>query len=78
MCLRNSYNYNDEVARYLHNYTNYLYYYRDKNFGNAREIRNLFEIVVQNQSKRVANISSVTKAQLCEILLDDLPSDIIK
>ena len=78
MCLSNSYIYNDEVAKYLRNYTNHLYYYRDKNFGNAREIRNLFELIVQNQSKRVASISSVTKEQLCEIILDDLPYEIIK
>ena len=47
---------------------------RNKHFGNAREIRNLFEEAMQNQANRVANLSTnITAETLQTFLLEDMP-----
>ena len=51
----------------------YNYSIRDKSFGNARYVRNLFEIVIRNQALR---ISSTIKNPSPEDLKVILPSDI--
>jgi SpoVK/Ycf46/Vps4 family AAA+-type ATPase len=44
-----------------------------KYFGNAREIRNIFEQVVANQANRIALLSNPSKTELEAIIPDDLP-----
>lgn len=44
----------------------------DKNFGNAREIRNYFEKVMVNQAKRISQNDSNTQEDLLTICKDDL------
>lgn len=49
---------------------------RDKNFGNAREVRNLFEEILDHQSTRLARLSGVPqKSDLCLITEDDIADD---
>ncbi|MBQ7679711.1 MAG: AAA family ATPase, partial [Butyrivibrio sp.] len=43
-----------------------------ENYANARDVRNLFEQIVTNQARRVADIEGVTQEQLREITLEDL------
>ena len=50
-----------------------IYNNRSEDFGNGREVRNLFEKIVTNQSKRVATIACPTKKDLMEIKMEDLP-----
>ncbi|MBE5731834.1 MAG: AAA family ATPase [Clostridiales bacterium] len=50
-----------------------IYNSRREDFGNGREVRNLFEKIVTNQSKRVASISNPGKNDLMLIKLEDLP-----
>lgn len=45
---------------------------KDKNFGNARYVRNLFEKVVQNQANRLARMKSIDNDDLSIITLDDI------
>ena len=49
-----------------------LYEGRDENFGNAREVRNLFENAVSRQSDRVAQLEAPTREQLMELLPEDI------
>ena len=49
-----------------------LYEDRDENFGNARDVRNLFEKAVARQSDRVALLESPTREQLMELLPQDI------
>ena len=49
-----------------------LYEGRDENFGNARDVRNLFEKAVSRQSDRVAQLESPTREQLMELRVEDL------
>ncbi len=45
---------------------------RDKNFGNARYIRNLFEKVVQNQANRLVRMESIDNEELSIITREDI------
>lgn len=50
-----------------------IHAHRGRNFGNAREIRTLFESVLQRQANRLAAIEKPTKQQLQELLAEDIP-----
>ena len=49
-----------------------LYEHRDENFGNARDVRNLFESIIARQANRLAAMEAPTKEDLMTILPDDL------
>lgn len=46
---------------------------KDKNFGNARFVRNLFEKTLENQATRLASVGTLTKDLLQEIRTEDIP-----
>ena len=72
MCTRGGYTLSaggEEAARKL---LDQLYEDRDENFGNARDVRNLFEKAVTRQSDRVALLESPTREQLMELLPQDI------
>ncbi len=46
---------------------------KDKNFGNARYIRNLFEKTIERQANRLSKEVNLTNEKLSEICLVDLP-----
>lgn len=45
---------------------------RDRQFGNGRFVRNLFEKAVERQSERLAALSDISKDDLATLTLDDL------
>ena len=49
-----------------------LYEDRDQNFGNARDVRNLFEKIVANQADRVAGLEAPTDEDIRTITTADL------
>ena len=76
MAKKEQFVYSGEVREKLRAYFDRLYANRDKNFGNAREVRNFFGKVKRRQSMRIAKIKgAVTKAMLTEILPEDLAID---
>ena len=46
---------------------------RDRGFGNARFIRNVFEEAVGRQAQRLTALEDPTDEQLCTLIADDLP-----
>ena len=48
---------------------------RNEQFGNAREVRNLFESAVRNQSTRLVNSGQSDRDALTTLLPEDLPAD---
>jgi SpoVK/Ycf46/Vps4 family AAA+-type ATPase len=64
----------NEAYDYLQKYINSIYIYRDKYFGNAREIRKLIAEAVQNQNLRLASMKKEerTKEMLETMNLEDL------
>ncbi|MBM0740137.1 AAA family ATPase [Phormidium sp. CLA17] len=51
-----------------------LYENRDRTFGNARLVRNLFEKTIEQQANRLAVINSLTDEILTTILPEDIPA----
>ena len=45
---------------------------KDKNFGNARFVRNLFEKSIQRQATRLSTVAPITQQMLSELTLHDL------
>lgn len=72
MCAKNGYVLTPEGASLAQRELMTLYETRDENFGNARDVRNLFEQAVARQSDRVAQLESPTREQLMELHPEDL------
>lgn len=51
---------------------------KDKNFGNARLIRNVFEKTLQNQATRLSKLHNLDNYQLQNIEVEDIPKILIK
>jgi hypothetical protein len=51
---------------------NEMYENRDENFGNARDVRNIFERAVTNQANRLAAMEKPTKDDLMKLIKDDI------
>ena len=58
--------------KYAETYFEDLYENRDENFGNARDVRNLFERAVARQSDRVAALEQPGREDLMALTLEDL------
>lgn len=70
---KHDYNLSDEAATVLRTYIENAVANKDKNFGNARFVRNLFEKTLENQATRLASQGQITKELLQEIKADDIP-----
>lgn len=72
MCVKNGYVLTPEGEALARRELMALYEDRDENFGNARDVRNLFEQAVARQSDRVARLETPTREQLMELRPEDL------
>ena len=75
MCKKHGYVLSEEAERWAKEDFQAIYQERDENFGNARDVRNLFEKAVARQADRVAQLEEVTKEQLMELLSEDLKEE---
>lgn len=73
LCKKNQYALSQGAQKMLVEYFNELYEHRDKNFGNGRDVRNLFESVVTKQSVRIAGMPNPDNHAITEIKEEDLP-----
>ena len=69
---RNDYKLDAEADEAVREHLKVLYEDRDDNFGNGRDVRNLFEKIVANQANRVANLEAPTDENIITITKDDL------
>lgn len=72
MCKKHGYVLSKEAQELTEQELQSLYDRRDENFGNARDVRNMFEKAVARQSDRVAQLDKPTKEQLMELTCDDV------
>ena len=72
MAKKAKYRLSDDTERWLLPYISMLTEKRDKNFGNARWARNLFEKSVERQSLRVTELPGPSAEELVTIRLKDL------
>ena len=75
MCEKNGYTLSDDSRTYAEQYLKELYKNRDENFGNARDVRNLFERAVARQSDRVAALEAPSKEELMALTVADLQEE---
>ncbi len=75
MCEKNGYALTAEAGKYAKESFLQLYNERDENFGNARDVRNVFEWAVARQSDRVAALEAPDKEALMALTLADLQED---
>ena len=70
-CKKNSYEPDEETREYAKGFFDRLYEQRDVNFGNARDVRNLFEDLIVTQSDRVSQLDNPTVEDLMKVTLED-------
>ena len=75
MCKKNGYTPDEGCQAYAADLFRQLYEQRDENFGNARDVRNLFERAVACQANRVAVLEVPTKDDLMTLTADDLKEE---
>lgn len=73
LCNKNGYILSPEAKVALSDYLDELYANRDDNFGNGRDVRNLFEKIITRQSSRVTGILMPSNEELSTIKVEDLP-----
>ena len=72
MCEKNGYTLDESGRTYAAELLHELYENRDENFGNARDVRNLFERAVARQADRVAVLEHPDKEALMALTEADL------
>lgn len=75
MCSKNGYTMDEETRTYAAKGLQDLYVARDENFGNARDVRNVFEKAVAKQANRVAALEKPDKQTLMAFIISDLQED---
>ena len=69
---RNDYKLNEAADGAIREHLKVLYEDRDNNFGNGRDVRNIFEKIVANQANRVAKLEEPTDEDILTITEEDL------
>ncbi len=72
MCAKNQYKLEDEADKFAGELFEKLYEERDDNFGNARDVRNIFENVITVHSDRVAPMKAPSDEELVTVKRCDL------
>lgn len=75
MCAKNGYTLDAETDAFCAQAFQQLYDQRDENFGNARDVRNIFEQGIARQANRVAALERPTKEQLMALTIADLSDE---
>lgn len=70
---KNQYTLDEEALNMLGEMMSSAIDHKDKNFGNARFVRNLFEKSIQNQATRLSSQSNITEDVLSLLKAEDLP-----
>jgi type VII secretion ATPase EccA len=69
---KNEYTLSKEADAMLREKLEYAVAHKDRNFGNARYVRNIFEKTIEQQANRLAKQTGLSKEQLTELTSEDL------
>lgn len=69
---KNEYTLSKEADAMLRKKLEYVVAHKDRNFGNARYVRNIFEKAIEQQANRLAKQTGLSKEQLTELTSEDL------
>ena len=75
MCDKNGYTIDQETGKFCVDAFARLYEERDENFGNARDVRNIFERGIARQADRVAAMEAPGKEDLMALTVADLADE---
>ena len=75
MASQNQYELSQDAVANLGILCHALYTSRDRNFGNGRVVRNIFEKTLGNHADRIVELDNLTWEVLTTITVDDLPYD---
>lgn len=75
MCAKNGYTIDEETDKFCVDAFRQLYENRDENFGNARDVRNIFERGIARQADRVAAMEAPGKDDLMALTVADLADE---
>ena len=78
MCKINDYILDEKVKEKIHSYFEKKTTMKDKNFANARLVRNLYDNLIMNHARRVIDISNPTSSELSMIQEDDFNLTILE
>ncbi|HEY9621747.1 MAG TPA: AAA family ATPase [Crinalium sp.] len=74
LCEKSHFKLTPDAKTVLHDVLYRYYSNRDRTFGNARLVRNLFEKTIERQANRLAVLSSLTDELLITIRPEDIPT----
>ena len=69
---KNQYTLAPDAEEYLKEQFEYAVAHKDRNFGNARFARNVFEKSIQQQANRLEGMKNLSMSQLTELTVEDL------
>ena len=69
---KNEYNVSSEAAKYMKSQLQYVVEHKDRNFGNARYVRNVFEKAIQYQANRLSKSKNNSADDLTMLKLEDI------
>ena len=69
---KNQYTLTDEASDYLKQALSNAVAHKDRNFGNARYVRNIFEKAIQQQANRLSGQTDLSTEQLTELTQEDI------
>ena len=72
---KNQYLLEPEGEKLLSKILDFAIEHKDKNFGNGRYVRNLFEKTIQNQAMRLSTKPNITGEELTKLKAEDLPTN---
>ena len=72
---KNQYQLDGEGKELLNKILTFAVDHKDKNFGNGRYVRNLFEKTIQNQAMRLSSLPNITATELSMLKAEDLPTN---
>ena len=71
-CKKNGYTVSQEALEMLSDKFSKLYESRDEHFGNARQVRNIFEKAINSQANRLSSVDDPDDNTLSELTSDDV------
>lgn len=72
ICQEQQYVLEEAAVQLVQSYLDYLYYVRDRHFGNGRDVRNLFEKLIKSQADRIADLTDIDKTVLMTLTAADV------
>ncbi len=73
LCKKSDYILDGQAERVLSTRLEKMYQTRDEHFGNARDVRNMFQETVTNQATRLEESGNYTKENMMQITAADIP-----